>query len=312
ANAVGGFRDNLKEVAELRKRQDEAASARERRSQAFEEAVSRFATRTNTQTTAMAEALGHLDVVSEQMNASNESLNQQSSGIAQASEASSSAVEGVAQATGHLGGSIKEIAASAANQRERAEHALSDIVRSSDFVAQLVESVRRVESVVELIGSIAEQTNLLALNATIESARAGEAGKGFAVVAAEIRELANQTAKATEEIEGLVEDIDARSTATSEANQTVHDHIKDMNRLAADVADAVQSQSMSSSDIIRSMNDAAQSARTITASIRDVADTTDMSLAAANKVTHAAVSLRNRIDEMQTSIDVMLKEVRAL
>ncbi|MEM9039136.1 MAG: methyl-accepting chemotaxis protein, partial [Actinomycetota bacterium] len=135
----------------------------------------------------------------------------------------------------------------------------------------LGESSVEIGNVIKVINSIAEQTNLLALNATIEAARAGEAGKGFAVVANEVKELANQTAQATEEISARIQGIQSDTTNAVEANEQIGETIERINEISATIAAAVEEQSVTTTEIGRSVEEAAMGTQEIARSIGDVA-----------------------------------------
>jgi methyl-accepting chemotaxis protein len=191
--------------------------------------------------------------------------------VSHAGDEVSSSVNTVAAAIEELNASIQEVSSSASNASNTATDAVAVAQSASERIGDLGRSSEEIGNVVQVISSIAEQTNLLALNATIEAARAGESGKGFAVVANEVKELANQTAVATEEISNRIHAIQSATAAAIEANDEIGTTITQISDISTSIAAAVEQQSSATFEIGRSMEDAATGADEIAQSINDVA-----------------------------------------
>lgn len=186
-------------------------------------------------------------------------------------ESVSASVGQVAAAIDEMNASIRGVAANANEASSVASEAVEVARNTSDSIAKLDESSEEIGNVIKVINSIAEQTNLLALNATIEAARAGEAGKGFAVVANEVKELASQTARATEEISKRIEAIQADTAGAVNANLQIGETIDRINTISVTIAEAVEEQSLTTAGIGESVSIAASGTQDIARSVADVA-----------------------------------------
>ena len=175
----------------------------------------------------------------------------------------------------------------------------------------LATAAEKIGEVVELINAIAGQTNLLALNATIEAARAGDAGKGFAVVAGEVKSLANQTAKATDEIAAQIDAVRAEITGTVGAIEGIVATIGKINEISASIAAAVEEQDAATQEIARNVEQAAQGTQEVSGNIAGVTSAASETGNVANKVLEAARLMSERSQEMRRSVDGFLANVRA-
>ncbi|MCP5030033.1 MAG: HAMP domain-containing protein, partial [Actinomycetia bacterium] len=205
----------------------------------------------------LAGAAEELTAVSSSMGSSAEQTSSRATSASATGDQVSSSVATVAAAIEEMNASIREVALNATDASNVASDAVSVARATSDSIAKLGESSEEIGNVIKVINSIAEQTNLLALNATIEAARAGEAGKGFAVVANEVKELANQTAEATEEISSRVRAIQADTEGAVTANVQIGETIDRINEISATIASAVEQQSVTTAEIGRSVDQAA-------------------------------------------------------
>ncbi|MBN2622676.1 MAG: nitrate- and nitrite sensing domain-containing protein [Acidimicrobiales bacterium] len=237
----------------------------------------------------LASASEELSATSQQLGAGAEQTSTQATAVSAASEQVSANVQTVSAGAEQMGASIQEIASSASQAATVARTAVESADAATTTVGKLADSSQRIGEVVEVITSIAEQTNLLALNATIEAARAGEAGKGFAVVANEVKELARQTAKATEEVGDAVGGIQGDATAATEAIDRIGEVIGQINDLQSTIASAVEEQSATTAEITRSVSEAAAGTTEIAANVSGVAQAAEDTSAGA---THTLAASR--------------------
>jgi methyl-accepting chemotaxis protein len=249
--------------------------------------------------TALASSSEELSAVAQQLGASAEETSAQAAGVSVAAEQVSCSVQTVATAAEEMGASIKEIAGSAHEAARVATTAVTVAESTTATVTKLGESSAEIGEVIKVITSIAEQTNLLALNATIEAARAGEAGKGFAVVANEVKELAKETAKATDEIGGKIVAIQADARAAVDAIGDIASVINQINAIQATIASAVEEQTATTNEIIRSMTEAAGGSTEIASNISGIAATARDASSGASTSLEAASELARMSQELE-------------
>lgn len=253
----------------------------------------------------LASSAAELTAVSQQMAANSEETATQASVVSAAAEQVSRNIGTVATATEEMGASIKEIAKSANEAARVATSAVKVAEKTNVTVSKLGESSAEIGNVIKVITSIAQQTNLLALNATIEAARAGEAGKGFAVVANEVKELAKQTAKATEDIGRRIDAIQADTRSSVDAIAQISTIISQINDIQTTIASAVEEQTATTGEISRNVGEAALGSREIAQNVMGVAQ-------AARSTTEGATNTKGSADELSRMATELQRLVTSL
>jgi len=260
---------------------------------------------------AVAVAAGEMQAISTSMSSSSKETARQAAAAATASTQASHSVGTVASATEELTASIGEIGKQVTRSAEIAEKAADEARRTNVVVEGLASGTQKIGEVVTLIQSIASQTNLLALNATIEAARAGEHGRGFAVVASEVKALANQTAKATEEISAQIQDI---QTATGEAVSAIGAFVGtiiEINAISSAIASAVEQQSGATREIAGNVQLAAAGTGDVKENILGVKQAANEAGIAAAKLEEASTGLSSQSEQLKIELDGFLGSIRA-
>jgi len=254
----------------------------------------------------MAKASEEVSARSQEITANSQETSAQAGVVSSATQQVSQNLQTVATGAEEMGASIKEIAKNATEAAKVATSAVEVAENTNATVAKLGESSAEIGQVIKVITSIAQQTNLLALNATIEAARAGEAGKRFAVVANEVKELAKETAKATEDISRKIEAIQTDTHAAVEAIGTISGVIKQINDISNTIASAVEEQNATTNEMARNVSDAAHGSGEITSNISGVAQAAESTSQGAGDVQKAvqqfvemSTHLRNLVNQFQ-------------
>ena len=312
AGAVQVFKDNM---IETRRLQAERAEAEKRAEQEKRAAMNKLADDFDSSVgnivATVTTSANEMQSTAESMSSIAEETSSQSTTVAAAAEQASTNVQTVASATEELSSSIVEISRQVQRQSEIAAQASDAAGQSRQQVGELAEQAQSIGEVVDLITSVAEQTNLLALNATIEAARAGDAGKGFAVVASEVKNLANQTAKATDEIAGQIKAVQERTSSTVEAIERIAETIHTMTEIASVVASAVEQQNAATQEIGRNVQEAATGTQQVSSAITGVTQASSEAGSASTQVLAAASDLSKQATGLSAEVGRFLDQVRA-
>jgi len=310
ASAVEVFRDALVEADRLHAQREAEHVAREDRARAMELLTTDFDHSVSGALNVVSDAAEEMDATAQAMATNAELTDRQATAVAAAAEDASSSVATVATAAEELSASISEIARQV-TQSSQASQLASDEARHTNAIVQgLAESSAKIGDVVNLINDIAGQTNLLALNATIEAARAGEAGKGFAVVAGEVKALATQTGRATEEISAQINAVQSATRNAVGAIATIVGRIEDINHIASAIAAAVEEQSAATAEIARNIELAAMGTRQVSENVGGVSSTAAETGSAAGQVLSAAHSLARQATKLKSEVGSFLNSVR--
>ncbi|HEY1721713.1 MAG TPA: methyl-accepting chemotaxis protein [Magnetospirillaceae bacterium] len=311
AKAVQVFKDNMIKADELAEAQKLDQVAKEERAKRVHALTAEFDVSIGQVVQTVSSQSSQMESSAQSLSATAEEATKQSATVAAASEQASANVQTVASATEELSSSIMEISRQVSQSSKIAASAVSDAERANQMVQGLAEASQKIGAVVALITDIANQTNLLALNATIEAARAGEAGKGFAVVAAEVKNLANQTAKATEEIGGQIAGVQTATKDAVDAIQTIGKTIGEINAIASTIAAAVEEQSAATKEIARNVEQAATGTQEVTSNITGVSQAANDTGSAATQVLASARELANQSESLRSVVTKFLVNVKA-
>lgn len=312
AGAVQVFKDNSVEISRLREEQEanaanavvEAQAERERMASNFETTVGGIVE-------AVASAATEMQASAQALSATSEVTTQQSSVVAAVAEETSNNIQTVSSAAEELSSSIAEINRQVRESAQIAEAAVGNVEATNERVHGLTQASEKIEAVISLITDIAEQTNLLALNATIEAARAGDAGKGFAVVASEVKELASQTAKATEEIGAQIKDIQDSTSDTVSAIQSIGGTIQSIREISGAIATAVEEQGSATQEIARNIEQVASGTVEVTSNIAGVNQAASETGHSSGELLAAANELSQQSEFLNSEVGNFLQKVRA-
>ena len=311
SRAVEGFRVGAIERKRLAEQKKEKDAESIRKAERIAELISDFREGVSLNLGAVATQVDEMDRAADNLESIASQAEGSSSQASDSSHDASANVRSVASAAEELTASINEIMQQAVRSREVVAVATEDTKISNSKVAELDDASRKIGEVVSLIQAIAEQTNLLALNATIEAARAGEAGKGFAVVAAEVKELANQTSKATEEISSLINAIQMSSGETVDSIAKIAQVMEEVDGYTTAIASAVEEQGAATREIATNVQQAADSTQSASHNMNTVSEKAAQTSESAHQVKSATVELNRSSASLQKSIEKFLADVSA-
>ncbi|MFN9780138.1 MAG: methyl-accepting chemotaxis protein [Alphaproteobacteria bacterium] len=311
ASALQVFKESAVELDRMLSQKDQERREAENRSQQVATVTAKFRENIGELVSSVSSASTQLEHTAQGLNSNAQGTSHKTSTVASASEEAAANVQTIAAAAEELSASIGEISRQVNDAADFSAKAV-EAARTTDTTVQgLTESAQKIGKVVELINDIASQTNLLALNATIEAARAGEAGKGFAVVASEVKSLANQTAKATDDISAQIENMRTVTQDAVSAIRNIAASIDRINQISTAIASAVEEQGAATKEIARSCEQAATGTLEVTKNVTGVATAVAETSDAANQVFDATRLLSKSAVDMKLEIEEFLRKVRA-
>jgi len=311
ARAAKTFKDVLVKNRAMAEAEKIEQAKKEERQKRMEALISRFDSSATQTVSTVSSASTQLSQTAEHMSQIAGTTNKQSVDVASASEQASQNVQSVATAAEEMSSTVQEISRQVATSNDIVRKAMDKAEVANSSSQELVEMSQSVGAIASLIEDIAGQINLLALNATIESARSGEAGKGFAVVANEVKNLASQTAKATEQIRSQLEGVQKTASGVASVLGEVRTAITQVSESSAAIAAAVEEQATATQEIVANMNTATQGVEQINSGIFSIKGGTDSTTAATRQVLDAARMLSNQAEKMDSEVKTFLRDILA-
>ena len=311
ANSLQVFRESMIEARALTADQDKDRTAKAERTSRMEARIVDFESTVRNALDSLQIAASSMQTTAQSMSATADQSSALVSAVASAAEETSVNVQTVSSGTEQLSSSISEIGRQVVTSAEIARKAVEEAGTTDATMQGLADNAARISVVVDLIQTIASQTNLLALNATIEAARAGDAGRGFAVVASEVKSLANQTAKATDEIRQQIVSMQTVTNSAVGAIRNISNTISEINNVTTAIAAAVEEQGAATREIARNIQHAAGGTSEVSSNIVGVSSASTEAGTAAGEVLNASGALRREADVLRAEIDAFLENIRA-
>ncbi len=311
AHALDVFKTNRRRAEQLDRAQRAEQAAKLQRQERLERVIAAFNERSAQVIEAVARAAEQVQAQARHLTEMAKESRSNLQAVGEAAVDTTGNVQAVAGAAEELSTAVGEVNQRVVKSTDVSKRAVAETEQTSLTMRGLVEAAQRIGSIVQVIQDIASQTNLLALNATIEAARAGDAGKGFAVVAGEVKTLANQTTRATEEIQAQVGSIQSETARAVGAIESIGKTVSEMSDIATAIASAMEQQGATSHDIARNMSEAAGRTREVSAKVTTVGRAAETTSAAASELQAASDELRRQAAQLETDMQSFLGEVRA-
>ncbi len=312
ASALNTFRTNGIERLRLTKEQERASQEQKERAQKLEAEVRNFEATIANIVNVVASAATEMQSTAETLSGAATETSSQSTSVAAGAEEASVSVQTVAASSEELTASIVEISNRVSSASRQADNAAQQAQKTNTTMQVLADNAEKVGSVIELVQQIAGQTNLLALNATIEAARAGEAGKGFAVVASEVKILANQTARATEEISSQINGIQTATGHAREDIEAISKMISEINTFMSGIAAAAEQQRTATQEIARSVSEAARGTQEVSSNTANITQAASETGRMASETFGAASELSRQAELLKKEVASFIHRVQSI
>ncbi|MGL1919731.1 MAG: cache domain-containing protein [Hyphomicrobiales bacterium] len=311
ANAVEGFRQSAIAQSSLELEKDQSSKSSQERQTYIDQLITDFRSTITSGLENVTTNSSNMKTTANALSNISNSTTEQAAAAKFSSEEASNNVGTVAVAAEELSSSISEITRQVEQTNTIVRKASQTTQITNDQIVSLADKSQKIGDVVSLIQDIAEQTNLLALNATIEAARAGEMGKGFAVVASEVKSLANQTAKATEEISAQVSDIQASTSDAVDGIKEITSIMLEVDDYTSAIGSSVSEQNSATNEISLNVAEATRGTQEMAASIQNIASSIDETNSSANDVSSASTQMNEQVDVLKSSVNDFLAKVAA-